>query len=370
VRRTVLIVIFLLMFNYLVLPRVLVAREQADLLRRVNLPLLVLALGLEVAAFVAYSVLTRVTLPRQPRLPLPTVFRIQLATKAVTNLVPGGSAAGGTLGFRLLTDAGIPAPAAGFTLATVGLGSAVVLNLLLWVALLISIPVNGFNPLYGTAAIIGLLLMLLLAALVFLLMKGTSQAERLFQAIARRIPFLNEVTVSRALRQVADRLEDLLSQPRLVGRSLLWAAANWLLDAAALWVFLRALGASVAPVNLIVAFGLANVLAAIPITPGGLGVVEAVLTPTLVGFGLTKGTATIGVLAYRVAQFWLPIPLGGLAYVSLKVGARRRRRLDARQDRTGSVAIGAGEQLGPPPPRSDAAVAPLDRPDVGDQTPG
>ena len=39
-----------------------------------------------------------------------TLFRIQLSTKAVTNLVPGGSAAGGTLGYRLLTEAGVTPP--------------------------------------------------------------------------------------------------------------------------------------------------------------------------------------------------------------------------------------------------------------------
>ncbi|HRA34925.1 MAG TPA: YbhN family protein, partial [Acidimicrobiales bacterium] len=103
------------------------------------------------------------------------------------------------------------------------------------------------------------------------------------------------------------------------------------LEAASLWVFLRAFGSSMNPVNLVVAFGLAGVMAAIPITPGGLGVVEAVLTPTLVGFGVPARTATIGVLAWRFVQFWLPIPLGGVAYLSLRFGAL------GRQHRLGTV---------------------------------
>ena len=66
-----------------------------------NPALLIVALALEIGAFAAYTQLTRVTLP--PDLPVSrlTLFRIQLSTKAVTNLVPGGSAAGNTLGFRL-----------------------------------------------------------------------------------------------------------------------------------------------------------------------------------------------------------------------------------------------------------------------------
>lgn len=333
-KRTAGVIIFALIFNNLVLPQIAGARRAAELLSQVNPLLLVVAIGLQMAAFVSYSLLTRATLPAEPYLPIPTVLRIQLATKAVTNLVPGGSAAGGTLGFRLLTDAGVPSSAAGFSLATVGLGSAVVLNVVLWIALLISIPVNGFNPAYGTAALVGMLLLGAMAALVMLLLKGGDQAERVVRAIARRLPYVEEDTAARFVRQLVDRLDALLAEPALIRRSLVWAAANWIFDAASLWVFLRAFGASVGPVNLVVAFGLANVLAAIPITPGGLGVVEAVLSSTLVGFGLDRGTALLGVIAYRLAAFWLPIPLGALAYATLKVGpaSLRARRLDALRD--------------------------------------
>jgi hypothetical protein len=106
---------------------------------------------------------------------------------------------------------------------------------------------------------------------------------------------------------------------QLLLRAAGWAAANWLLDAASLWVFVAAFGYRVSVVGLLVAFGLANVLAAIPITPGGLGVVEAVLTSTLVGFGTPSAVAILGVAAYRLLNFWLPIPLGALSYLTLKV---------------------------------------------------
>jgi hypothetical protein len=110
-----------------------------------------------------------------------------------------------------------------------------------------------------------------------------------------------------------------------------WATANWLLDAASLWVFLRAFGGDVPLDGLIVAFGLANIICSFPITPGGLGIVEGVYIPTLVGFGLSRSVATLGVLTYRLAQYWLPILLGALAYLSLRVGPwsiERRDRLE------------------------------------------
>lgn len=333
VKRTLFVVLFLFIVYYVVLPQWAQSRESADLIRQVNPVLLVVAVALQIASLVAYTVLTKVTLPPEPHLSMFTIFRIQLATKSVTNVVPGGSAAGGTLGYRLFTEAGVPSTAAGFAMATVGLGSAVVLNLLLWVALLISIPLNGYNPLYAGVALVGVLLLASAGALVYLLMEGRDRAERVLRGIARRLPYVQEETASRFVHQLADRLHDLARQPQLIKRGVLWASANWMLEAAALWVFLRAFGSSVSPVNLVVAFGLAGVLAAIPITPGGLGVVEAALAPTLVGFGVPVRTATIAVLCWRFVQFWLPIPLGGLAYLSLRFGELgRQKRLGTVRD--------------------------------------
>ncbi|HEY4376587.1 MAG TPA: lysylphosphatidylglycerol synthase transmembrane domain-containing protein, partial [Acidimicrobiales bacterium] len=319
-------VLFLLIFMYVGWPQLLRGRRHADVLARLNPFLLVLAIGLELLSLLSYTVLTRVTLPAKPHLSLFTLFRIQMSTKALGNLVPGGSAAGGTLGYRLLTAADVPGPAAGFSLATVGLASAVVLNLMLWVALVVSIPFNGFSRTYVIVAIVGVFIMAAAAGLVLLLMRGADMAETVFRAIARRVPLVDEETASRVVHQIAARLHDLAGQPELIRRGALWAAANWTLDAATLWVFVRAFsGQAMNPVNLLVAYGVANVLAAIPLTPGGLGVVEATLTPTLVSFGVPITEATIAVLAWRVAQFWLPIPIGGIAYGSLRFGQLGRR---------------------------------------------
>ncbi|HMJ77673.1 MAG TPA: flippase-like domain-containing protein, partial [Iamia sp.] len=106
-----------------------------------------------------------------------------------------------------------------------------------------------------------------------------------------------------------------------------WAAVNWLLDAAALWVFIRAFGPALSPVDVIVAFCIVNVLAVVPITPGGLGIWEAVLPALLVGFGLRHSEATVAVLTYRIAQYWLPIPLGAISYATLRLGPKSLRKI-------------------------------------------
>jgi uncharacterized protein (TIRG00374 family) len=254
--------------------------------------------------------------------------------------VPGGTAAGASLGYRLLTDAGVAGTDAAFALATQGVGSAVVLNLLLWVGLVVSIVIRGFNPVYGTAAILGALLLGAFAAAVFLLTRGEDHAARLVCRVADHVPFMNGEKISGIIARWADRLRALAEDRDVLVHAVAWAAANWVLDAASLWVFLAAFGHRMAPDGLLVSYGIAFVLAAIPITPGGLGVVEATLTSLLVGFGAPRGEAILAVISYRLVNFWLPIPLGGLAYVWLKVG-----RAAPRPDKVEAVRKAAEETL-------------------------
>lgn len=330
-KRVALVLLVLLVVEYLVLPQLAGARQSLHLLGDVNVAYLLAGVALELAAIAAYAKLTHTVLPVGQRPSWFTVLRIDLSTLAVSHVVPGGSAAGGGLGFRLLTATGVTGTDAGFALATQGLGSAAILNVLLWLGLLVSIPLRGFNPLYATAAVVGALLLGGFALAVLLLTRGEERLAAFVCRTSARLPWLDENAVSRSLRRVADRLRVLGADRRLLARAGGWAVANWLLDAASLWVFLFALGHRVGVDGLIVAFGLANVLAAIPLTPGGLGVVEAILTSTLVGFGTPRGIAVLGVITYRLVNFWLPIPVGALAYLSLHVGPASTRSARAAQ---------------------------------------
>ncbi len=325
-RRVVSVTLLAAVVEYLVLPQVAGARKALHLVSQLNAGLFGLGVALEVLSLLAYSQLTRSLLPRGS-LRLNRIFRINLSTLSVSHVVPGGTAAGASLGYRLLTASGVKGPDTGFALGMQGLGSAVVLNALLWAGLVVSIPVYGFNPIYGVAAGLGVLLIGFLSVIVLLMTRGVDRAATVLRTVARKLPLITEDATEAVFRRVAVRLQELTSDSARLARCIGWAAANWLLDAASLWVFLAAFGHGHGrfpnPVGLIVAYGLANVLAAIPITPGGLGVVEGVLTPALVGFGLTKSVAILGVLGWRLINFWLPIPTGAAAYLSLRLESER-----------------------------------------------
>lgn len=105
----------------------------------------------------------------------------------------------------------------------------------------------------------------------------------------------------------------------------LFAVANWLLDALSLWLLAVAFGSTLAPGPLLVAHGVGTILGQLPVTPGGIGLVEGVLVPALVAFGVSPGNALFAVLGWRALEYWLPIPLGALCGISLRASERRAR---------------------------------------------
>jgi glycosyltransferase 2 family protein len=78
-----------------------------------------------------------------------------------------------------------------------------------------------------------------------------------------------------------------------------------------------ALGVVADPFVLLVAYGVATTIAAIPLTPGGIGIFEVTMLATLALLGVGS-EATIPILGYRLLNFWLPIPLAAVFYPTLR----------------------------------------------------
>jgi uncharacterized protein (TIRG00374 family) len=314
-----------LVIEYFVVPQLAGPRKVIDLVTQVNPFLLIAGVALEVGAWVCYSQLTRTVLPHGRDLPWFRIFRINMTTLSLSHCAPGGSATGTALNYRLLTRSGMSRSDVGFALGTQAIGSAVILNVILWLALIVSIPVWGFSAVYLIAGIVGLALLASAGTLVALFTRGEERVGALLERAAARVAFVDGAALRRSFEHVAGRLRDLVGRRRLILRAGACAMGFWLCDAGSLFVFVGAFGHWVNPDGLLVAYGVAYVVAAIPITPGGLGVVEVTLTSILVGFGTPRGIATLGVVAYRLINFWLPIPLGGLAYLSLQVNQNGNR---------------------------------------------
>ncbi|MEZ5379273.1 MAG: lysylphosphatidylglycerol synthase transmembrane domain-containing protein [Acidimicrobiales bacterium] len=318
-----------LVIHLFVVPQIGGFTDAVETIRSVRPEWLVAALGLYAGSLLVYALLLEILLPDDMRPGFGRLFGVVLASTGLNHVIPGGAATTAAVNYRLLAGTGVARSELGVALTIQGLGSAVVLNVLLWLALLVAIPTRGLNPLYTTAAILGVVLFSLFASAVVGLTRGRVTAIGWGRRIASRIPGAHPDGVASALETAGDQFVSMREDPRRLAKMVMLAAANWLLDAAALWVALRAFGVEMGVDGLLVSYGLANVLAALPITPGGLGVIEAVLIPTLIGFGGAASGVSVGVVAYRVIAFWLPIPIGSVCYVVID-----RSKHDVRDGRT------------------------------------
>jgi uncharacterized protein (TIRG00374 family) len=328
-RHGLVIFLALLVVEFLVVPKVVGASKHLDLLTRLKVGWLIAGIAFEMASFLCYALLTRTLLPRGGP-GLWRLVRIVFSTTAISHVIPGGNVGGVGLGYQLLTASGVEGTDAGFALAAESVGCAIVLNAMLWIALIVSIPLAGLHPVYVAAALIGLLALFAAAALVYTFTRGEERSVRLVRALGRHIPRVGADRLEQLVREMGDSLVHLWKDRSTFRMSLLWSAVYWILDAASLWSFLASLGRFVDPFELFAAYGIANVLAVIPITPGGLGIIEASVGGLLVSFGVTASVATYAVLGWRLFNYWLPIPVGAGTYISLRVprgaGVRADRR--------------------------------------------
>jgi uncharacterized protein (TIRG00374 family) len=242
----------------------------------------------------------------------PAVITSQLAGNALAKVAPGGGAVGSALQYKMLIAARVPPrPAiAGLTAANL-LTFAVVLALPL-----LAIPTLIRGAVHRTlveAAVAGLVVFVLLAALgaVVLARDGLltwvgRTAQRLRNRVRGKSPPL--YTLPERLLRERDRILATLG-PRWK-RALLATVARWAFDYATLLAALAAVHDEPRAGLVLLAFCAAQLLAQIPVTPGGLGFVEAGLTAMLTLAGVSAGNAVLATFAYRLFSYWLPMPVG------------------------------------------------------------
>ena len=259
-----------------------------------------------------------------PHLSWGTTATAQLAGNAASKVVPGGAATGGVVQAKVLISAGQPAGtvASGLTAANL-LGTAVLLLLPV-----LTIPALIIGPPPARQLQLGLVVSLILAVVIVAIGVTALTWPRVVALVGRLIgrmvqvlrPTVTPESVSDSLLAQRDRIAAAFDKHWW--RACVAAAANRMFDYAALVAALVAFGAHVRPAEVLLAYVVAQAFAIIPITPGGVGFVDAGLTALLALVGVPADTALIGTLLYRLFSFWLPIPLGALAWAGWRTTRR------------------------------------------------
>jgi uncharacterized membrane protein YbhN (UPF0104 family) len=136
-------------------------------------------------------------------------------------------------------------------------------------------------------------------------------------ARARRLSRLQGKWLKRTFADAvagAARVRGLFSNPREHGLGVLGNVCYWAGDILCLWAAIQLVDGRITVAKLVVAYSGGYVLTRRALPAGGAGIVEVALTLALVGLGMHFGRAVLGVVVYRLFNFWLPI-LPALVYL-------------------------------------------------------
>jgi uncharacterized protein (TIRG00374 family) len=310
---------------YLVLPRVTGVFASLPRLSTLKWSWFAAALGAEAAHFGCDFALQRMALRVKGWF---AVITAQLAGNAITNVLPAGAAAGAAVQYRMLAASGIATDTAvGGLLAfsLLGIGGLLALPLFALPAILFGAPVRSGLAEAAYIGIGGFVLFTGFGVVVLATDRPLAwfgrTAERLRNSLLRRRPPV--VDLDQRLRRERDVITSVLG--KRWRDAVLLSAGRLAFDYLCLLAALRATGCHPRPSLVLLAFAVAGVIGLVPITPGGLGIIEASLSALLVLAGVPVGDALLATLAYRVASYWLPLLAGPVAYLLF----RRRYRTPA-----------------------------------------
>jgi uncharacterized protein (TIRG00374 family) len=268
---------------------------------------------LELGSFACVWLLTAIALRREH---WHAIVLSQLAGNAFNKVTPGGGTTGTALQARMLADAGFE-----YTTAL----TAITVQSLLVTGALVALPVLVIpGVLAGAALPPSLLQAAWIGIAVFTVMVGVGT---LLLATRRPVRILGNaiervINVLRFRRPKIQGLGDRLLVERDEIRETMgsrWiesvgaAVGRWGFEYLVLLLALYAIDAKPNPWPVLLAFVAASVLSMIPLTPGGLGFVEAGLTATLAAAGIGAQKAVAATLLFRLVSFWLPLPIGAAA---------------------------------------------------------
>jgi uncharacterized protein (TIRG00374 family) len=294
-------------------------------LSHLSWPWLVVAVVVEGASLAAFGGLQRCLL-RSGGVPvrLGAMTAVALAGNSINNSLPAGPLFASVFAFRQFRRRGADDALAAWVLVGTTVLAAVALAVLASVGL-------GLAESQGSA--FGIVTPILASLVVALAAVGLLRRPEVLAGPARaglratkRLVRRPRGNVSLLVARLVERIQAVTPAGHRLAQGLAWAMANWVLDCACLAASFGVVDAPVPWRALLLAYGAGQLAANLPITPGGLGVVEGSLTIALVAFGGQEGVTVAAVLVYRIISFWASLPVGWVSWAALTAEARAADR--------------------------------------------
>jgi uncharacterized protein (TIRG00374 family) len=290
----------------------------------------VVAIGAEVVCYLALAAMQRgLLLAGRVEVSMVQMIGVTLAGGAIQSSFPGGAVFYAAYSFRQYRRFGADEVLAGWTLVAASLLSFITLA---------ALAAAGLALALGAGSALDLVEVLLgVVAVAVALIVAWAERARLLPHLARLIRLsqrcLRRPNPDRPAEEIIDGWLGHLSAVSPGAADWAWSAAmglsNWFADCACLVLSFVAVGAGVPWRGLLLAYGAGQLATILPITPGGLGVVEGSLTVALVTFGGGQGSTVAAVLLYRLISFWALLPVGWASWGTLALAGRTRRKREA-----------------------------------------
>jgi uncharacterized membrane protein YbhN (UPF0104 family) len=270
----------------------------------------------------------------------------QTAT-SVANTLPGGGAIAVGLTYSILRSWGFSATDITLYIGVTGIWN-IFIKLALPVLSIVFLVVQGrSSAAFVSAALIGLAVLAGAIVLLAGVFKSEALARRVGSRIGRVLSAFRRPFHKPPVTDLADRAARFRADTiTLVGRR--WLRITWttLLSHLALYFILllslRHLGVSegeVSAAEVFAVFAFGRLISALPITPGGLGVIELGYIGGLVAAGGDKPAVVAAVLLFRTLTFVIQIPLGGFTYLIWRAKTSWRRQAPDEEDAQPSAAV-------------------------------
>ena len=284
---------------------------------------LVVAVGAEALSLGAYAGLQRAVLAASgTRLARGPLYAITLANDALALSVPGEPVVSSAYRYAQYRRRGASAAGAGWAIVTAMVAQAVGLSLVLLAGLLSGAASGGGRL---GVAIVGVVLVVAAGA-VLVRRDALARALGALVRASRRLSGHPRGDRLASVERVLADVRAIRVERRQIAAFVAWAVAAWLLDGACLAASFVAVRDAVPWSALAVAYAVAQIVAVLPLAPGGLGLVEGSLTVVLVAYGVSRAAAVPAVLVYRLVAYWGAIVVGWLSVGGISLAARRSLR--------------------------------------------
>jgi len=259
-------------------------------------------------------------------------MKVNQTSTAVANAIPGGGAIGIGVTYAMYSSYGFTNTEISLSVLVSGIWNNFVKLGMPVVALALLAIQGDVTTALLTASLIGVAVLIAAIILFALVLRSARFAgafgERLGHVVSALRRIVRKPPV--AMRESVGRFRtDAIG---LLHRRWLPLTAATIVSHFSLYVVLlvtlRNVGVSeteVSWIQVLAVFAFVRLISALPITPGGVGVVELGLTAGLVAAGGPEAQVVAAVLVHRFLTWALPIGFGLVAYLRWRAGAEERR---------------------------------------------